>query len=113
LNCVSSYGTVIANIDDLWLASLCTPGDERLLAVAMRASHPFLVKHRQRGGMAAFIETGQAVMTCGDQVVTRRLPPASYRSDDAESGITWLLAFATAASCQFAELSISRRCVGV
>lgn len=105
LNCVSSEGKVIVNIDDPWLASLFTPGDDRLLAVAVHASHPFLARHRECGGATAFIEEGDAVLTCGERVATRRSLPASLCLDEEDaSGILWLLAFAVAASCQLAEM---------
>ena len=86
---------VIVNIDDPWLASLFKPGDERLLAPALHASHPFLLQHRERGGATAFMENGDAVMACGDRVATRRsLPAPSHSAAADESGISWLLAFA-------------------
>jgi cyanophycin synthetase len=105
LNCVSADGTVIVNMDDPWLASLFTPGDERLLATALDASHRFLARHRECGGATAFIEDGEAVMTCGDRIAMRRLLPASSCFAAAhEPDIAWLLACAVAASCQLAEL---------
>jgi cyanophycin synthetase len=95
LDCVSAEGMVIANMDDPWLVALFSPGDERLLAASADASHPFLVKHRECGGVTAFIEDGDAVLSCGDRVATRRMLPESFGSNDA-SGIEWILAFAVA-----------------
>ena len=95
LNCVSPSGTVIVNVDDPLLASLFRPGDERLLAVALDASHPFLAGHRELGGTTAFMDGGDVVMTCGDRVVKRSPMPASSCSNvAAESDNSLLLAFA-------------------
>jgi cyanophycin synthetase len=125
LDSVPRNGFIIVNVADPWLKSQFKPGDRRLIATALDASHPFLQRHREHGGATAFIEDENAVITCSDRVATRRwLLPESCRSGIAnESSLLWLLAFATecvlgpvVASCQLAkwrarESSDNSRCL--
>ena len=91
LDCVSCSGTLVVNVDDPWLAALFIPGEERLVAASTAANHRFLTLHRQRGGMTAYRDQDDAVISCGERHVTRRSFPATSAD---ESGISWLLAVA-------------------
>jgi cyanophycin synthetase len=96
-DCVAPEGALVANVEDPDIAKFCSPGQGRLVAVALQSDQTFLAAHRRRGGRTAWLDGSEAVIADAQEELARHeladcQLPESQTTPDVE--LSALLAYA-------------------